>query len=276
MLLSTSKMSGRARRACASAVVGAVVLAGCSSDADDADVTEVSEATDAAAATAEDMAAAQAELAAAQAELAAARERLAGAEGELATAQSEVASLTADLDATNAANADLTTQVNEATERAVAAEEILSVIGDSFPFVVDASIDQFDIIGRYDVTFDEAFCEGSDVCGTTRAPVVAEIIQGTNGLELIVPGLFEAGLLRVEGALMAATDSDRIATCAGAQRVSRVSVTLFGDVTTIDADGSIELAGLGAGIFAEAPPSEGGACGAANVFLSARLTRIAD
>ncbi len=249
--------------------VAALALAGCSSSDDESADSEVSEATDSSAAGASEEA-----LAEAQAKLAEAEAALAEQQAEVDSLTAEVSTLTTDLDTANASNTDLTAQLETETARADEAEAVVTAIGEQFPITLETSIDEFEIIGRYDVTFNEVYCEGAETCGQVRPAVVGEIIQGTNGLELRVPGAFTAGLLGVEGALMAGTDSEQITTCNGGPRVARVSVTLFGDVLTIASDGTRELAGLGAGVFVEAPPSDGGECGAANIFLSARLTKI--
>lgn len=214
----------------------------------------------------------EAELAAAEARADAAEAALAEAASAATTLETEVATLTAERDTALADVATAQASLTEAEARATAAEETLSAIGDEFPVTIDSLITDFDPTGRYAVTFTESFCDGLENCGTERPPAEAQIVQGSNGLELNVTGAFSAGLLRSSGQLMAVTDSDTMVTCNGAPRVTRVSVTVFGLSVIIDETGTQQLDQIGASVEVRADPFNG--CDFGAVLYGAILTPI--
>jgi len=220
----------------------------------------------------------------------------------LATAQSDLEQAQADLDTANAKIADqeaqisdLNTQIATAkdaattvqsqlaaeTARADKAESDLAAlqaqvdaVAANFPVTVPASLEPFtdDLVGGYDMTLTEAFCDGIPTCGQQRPQVHADIIQGPNGLQLQVPNVFTTGLFMVEGSLFGVTDSDLIVgPCAdGTPTNSQVSTTIFANGITVDTDGTETLSGLGASLFVAVNPA--GSCGAGNIFFAATLT----
>jgi hypothetical protein len=224
----------------------------------------------------------------------------ASAETVQATAESDTADLQASLDDANATIADQTAQITDltaqvatansatadaqaeaATEKARAdqAEADLATLQTqvddfkgNFPVTITSSLEGVDVIGAYNLHLTEAFCDGLATCGQARPVVRADIIQGSNGLELQVPNVFTTGLFMVEGSLFGATDSNLIVgPCAdGTPTNSQVSTTIFANGKTVDIDGTKTLAGLGASLFVAVNPA--GSCGAGNVFFSGSLT----
>jgi hypothetical protein len=140
-----------------------------------------------------------------------------------------------------------------------------------FPITVEASLDDFDVIGGYTLSMTEAFCDGFPECGSPRSDVHADIIQGANGLELQIPTVLTTGLFSTNGSLFAVTDSDMIVQpCGDTPRNARVSITIFADGVEVALDGTRTLTGLGASLLVEG--NELNECGEAVVFFAAELT----
>jgi len=119
----------------------------------------------------------------------------------------------------------------------------------------------------------EAYCAALPTCGTARANVRADIIQGPDGLQLQVPGLLTTGLYAVEGSLFGVTATDQIvAGCDGEIRRSQVATTIFADGVVVNDDGRRRLSGLGASLLVTADAS--GSCGPGDVFFSVDLTPL--
>jgi hypothetical protein len=139
-----------------------------------------------------------------------------------------------------------------------------------FPITVDASLEGYDLVGPYNLSMTEAYCDGLPACGRKPADVHADIIQGSNGLELQVPNVFTAGLFSINGSLFAVTDSDQILqACGDAPVNAQISITMFADGVTFQADGTKTLSGIGASLLVAGDPA--GDCGAGNVFYAAEL-----
>ena len=178
----------------------------------------------------------------------------------------------AQLGVAEAAQEALVAQLDEATERAEAAEDLIAAFGEEFPIAISTAITDFDPIGRYAMTFEEAYCSGLPTCGQVRPAVEAQITQGPNGLMLTVPEMFSAGLLRVNGQLIAATDSDTMASCEGISRVLRVTTTVFGAEISVAKDGGRDLSRIGASVFVSAQPQD--VCEGINALWGASFTPI--
>src|SRR3954465_1540354 len=183
-------------------------------------------------------------------------------------------SLAAESAATQAKNDELTASLATETKRADDAEAQIAAAAGKFPVTVTASTDEFNVIGTYNMTFTEAFCQGVPQCGTERPGVNARIIQGSNGLEIDVPTVFTTGLLDVKGNLIAGTDSDQILVCNGAPRNARVLVTIFGNGVMIDQTGAKTLQSLGASVFIENHDTSQG-CPDVSVFYGAQMVPAA-
>jgi hypothetical protein len=154
-----------------------------------------------------------------------------------------------------------TTQADDSSESTASVD---------FPIAVDASLEDFDVVGRYNLSMTEAYCDGLPNCGTNPADVRADIVQGSNGLELQVQNLFVAGLFSINGSLFAVTDSDQILPPCGETAVNaQISITMFADGVTIEEDGTESLTGIGASLLVAGDPA--GDCGAGNVFYDAEL-----
>jgi len=268
---SRQSRGGRARWALASVTAAALLLglSACSGDDDDNADASSSASSGAASSSAEDTA-----LATAQADLADANAKIADQEQQISDLNAQI---------TNAQDAAVTVQANLSaqTQRADKAEADLAdlqaqvdAVAANFPVTVPASLEPFtdNLVGGYNMTLTEAFCDGIASCGQQRPQVHADIIQGPNGLQLQVPNVFTTGLFMVEGSLFGVTDSDLIVgPCAdGTPTNSQVSTTIFANGVTIDTDGSQTLSGLGASLFVAVNPA--GSCGAGNIFFSATLT----
>jgi hypothetical protein len=139
-----------------------------------------------------------------------------------------------------------------------------------FPIEIDTSLDDFDLIGGYTMSLTEAYCDGLSTCGSRRPDVHADIVQGSNGLELQIPTVLTAGLFAINGSLFAVTDSDLIMEpCGDSPRNARVSITMFANGITVAIDGSETLTGLGASMLVEA--NEVADCAEGVVFYAAEL-----
>jgi hypothetical protein len=264
----------RSRLGASFAALALVVgLAACSDDddgadggAEDATGSDVEEVTQAGSSNAAEVEALEAELESTQAELSTAQDDLATAEADLATAQEDLV----------AAQAALGTE----TGRADTAEAELAVLQAdvdgflaNFPVTINASLEDYDLVGAYTLHLNEAFCDGISTCGQQRPDVRVDIIQGPNGLELQVPNVFTTGLFMIEGSLFGVTDSNLITPpCNGTPVNSQVSITMFADGKTIDIDGNQTLSGLGASLLVAVNPTA--SCGAGNVFFDATLTPV--
>ena len=141
----------------------------------------------------------------------------------------------------------------EESSTSVDAEAQLAALQAMFPIPVDASLQDFDIIGAYDMTLQQAYCDGLPDCDSTEPDVHADIIQGENGLELQIPNVLTAGLFSINGSLFAVTDSDQLANPCG----------------SIAADGTQTLTGLGASLLVEVDETDD--CGEGVIFFAAQL-----
>ena len=167
----------------------------------------------------------------------------------------------------------LTEELDEQTARADEAQAQLDDIAAMFPVTVTASLENYDLVGAYTLSMTEAYCDGFPTCGVPRPDVRADIIKGTNGLELKVPNVLTAGLFDVNGSLFAVVDSNQILEpCGATTRTARVSITIFADGVSIAEDGTQSLTGLGASLLISADELD--TCSAGVVFFAATLTPV--
>jgi len=213
---------------------------------------------------------ANSQLATANSQLDAANTQNSQLQSDLDDSNATASSLAAENDATKAQNDQLTTQLATETKRADDAEAQIAAAAAKFPVTVTASVDEFNVVGSYNMTFTEAFCTGVPQCGTARPVVNANITQGSNGLEISVPTVITTGLLDVKGNLIAGNDTDQILVCNGAPRNARVLITLFVNGVTIDSTGAKTLNSLGASVFIEQHDTSNG-CPDVSVFYGAQL-----
>jgi hypothetical protein len=214
-------------------------------------------------------------------EVAALEESLDAANDTIAEHEATIAELNTQVETADESTAELQAQLDAETARADDAEAQLAELqaqvdafAAEFPVTITASLEPYanSLIGAYDLTLTEAYCDALPTCGTQRPAVRADIIQGPNGLELQVPNVFTTGLFMVEGSLFGVTDSNQIVpACPDGTLVnSQVSTTIFADGVTIDEDGTQTLSGLGASVLVAANPA--GDCGPGNVFFNGTLT----
>jgi hypothetical protein len=150
------------------------------------------------------------------------------------------------------------------------AEAQLAAMQAMFPIVVTDSLEGYDVVGGYTMSLQQAYCDGLPDCNQPEPDVHADIIQGSNGLELQIPTVLTTGLFAVSGSLFAVTDSDQIANpCGSTPRNSRVSITIFPGGQSIAADGTQTLTGLGASLLVEV--NETANCGEGVIFFAAQL-----
>jgi hypothetical protein len=266
------------------ASVGLLALIGlsaCSGDDDDDDAADATATEDAA--TGEDGDGGDDALATAQADLEQAQADLDAANATIAEQETEITDLTGEVTTANQAATDAQAAAAAETTRADTAEADLATLQGqvdaftaNFPVTIPASLEPFanSLVGAYNMTLTEAFCDGIATCGQQRPAVRADIIQGPAGLQLQVPNVFTTGLFMVQGSLFGVTDSNLIVgPCAdGTQTNSQVSTTIFADGITVAADGTQTLSGLGASVFVAVNPA--GSCDAGNIFFAAKLTPV--
>lgn len=202
-------------------------------------------------------------------------------QSSLAAAEAEVASLetrletAGDLTATlDERLAVLDVQVGWLLDRAVAAEQQRDALLDLFPIEFESSLQGVDTTGDWNLSWDEAYCDGFPTCGTVPGFGRITISSTPEGwLRVGADGVFDAGLFEVEGALYAITQSRTAAPACGAdQRIAHVGLTLYaGDVSVLE-DGTHTIGDLGATYVVEAPPTA--TCPAGVAVYSAGLTPV--
>jgi hypothetical protein len=183
-----------------------------------------------------------------------------------------VEEVTAELDALKAANTELENSVAVEVERADGAEETLTLISETFPVSLDASLIPEDLPGTYNITFAEAYCDGFPGCGTVPGATQATISTTPEGfLRVAVPGILDAGLFALEGSLYAITDSfTALPQCNGADQRARVTLTLYADDVTITQEGVRQVDSIGASITIDTP-YEGPGCPNGLVFYASNF-----
>jgi len=222
----------------------------------------------------DEAATANSQLASTQSSLDAANTQNSQLQGDLDDSNATNSSLAAENDANKAQVDQLTTQLATETKRADDAEAQIAAAQAKFPVDITSSVTEYPIIGNYTVTLTEAFCTGDPRCGTQRQPINANIVQGSNGLEISVPTVLQTGLLTVNGNLEAGTDTDQVLTCNGAPRNARALLTLFVNAQTIDATGAKTLKTLGGSLFVEQHDTTDG-CPDVSSFYGVVLTPAA-
>lgn len=262
-----SPAPGRSRWVTSLAVASMLVaVTACSGDDDDdaADAPSTEE-LDAAVERAE---AAEAEAAELADELATVTETADEATAELAAAQEDVTAAQDEL-ALAQVQLEATTQRAETAEARVA--EIEEVAG-QFPISLDSSLIPDDMPGRYNITFQEAYCDGFATCGTVPGPTTAEIyFTSEQFLRIGVTGILDAGLFALDGSLYGITDSfTALAPCNGQDRRARITVTLYaGEISVLD-DGTRVVNDVNASITIDAPDG-GPDCPSGLVFYASSL-----
>lgn len=201
-----------------------------------------------------------------------------GLRDSLAAAETEVADLEARLDGATDLTATLDeriavldVQVGYLLDRAVQAEAERDALVDLFPIAFDSSLEDVDLVGDWEITWDEAFCTGFATCGFVPGFEVLTITETPEGwLRAEVDGVFDTGLFRVDGALDGITQSVTAApACDGRQRPAHVGLTLYAHGVTVLDDGTHQVDDLGASFVIDAPAT--GSCDAGVAVYGASL-----
>lgn len=199
----------------------------------------------------------------------------------LAAAEAEVADLESRLDIANDLTATLDerlavldVQVGYLQDRLATAEEQRDALLELFPIEFESSLYGVDVTGRWNLSWDEAYCTGFATCGNLPTIGRIEITETTQGwLRVRADGVFDAGLFEVEGALYAITESRTAAPACGTEpRSAHVGLTLYANDVTVAQDGSHVIEDLGATYVVDAPAT--GTCPAGLAVYSASLTPV--
>jgi hypothetical protein len=161
------------------------------------------------------------------------------------------------------------------TDRAVTAEAERDVLADLFPITFDASLDGVaveDLEGTYDVSFNQAYCNGFTTCGTDLTFDELTLEATTEGyLTVEIDDLVTAGMYRVDGALYAVAESTPdVTACGTTPRPARTAVTIFAYGIAVADDGTHQVTDLGASLTIQS--EAGGTCGAGLAFYGTELT----
>lgn len=199
----------------------------------------------------------------------------------LTAAEAEVTDLESRLDVANDLTATLDerldvldVQVGYLQDRLATAEEQRDALLELFPIEFESSLHGVDVTGRWNLSWDEAYCNGFATCGNLPPIGRIEITETTQGwLRVRADGVFDAGLFEVEGALYAITESRTAApACGTEQRSAHVGLTLYANDVTVAQDGSHVIEDLGATYVVDAPAT--GTCPAGLAVYSASLTPV--
>jgi hypothetical protein len=205
-------------------------------------------------------------------------------QSDLNAAESERDSLTADIAALTGRNVELRlAAVAAATDRDAAivqrnvlAGELAAQIDRTttataerdayaalFPMTFDASLEGADLVGTYDLTWEQIYCGSLPTCGTVPGVKTATITANDAGWLTITIGTFmTAGLTGSDGSLTTVIDNTTaLPPVANAPRTARVSIDLYAHGMTVDADGTRHIDDLGASIVVSAAAVAGAPAG---------------
>ena len=134
-----------------------------------------------------------------------------------------------------------------------------------FPMTFDATLTGVDLVGTYDLTWEQIYCDGLTNCGTVPAVKTATITANDAGWLTITIGDFMTGMLdRTDGSLSTVIDNTTATPpIANSPRVSRVAINVYAHGITIGADGTRHIDDLGASIVVNAAPVSGFPAGVA-------------
>jgi hypothetical protein len=132
-------------------------------------------------------------------------------------------------------------------------------LAELFPMTFDATLTGVDLVGTYDLTWDQMYCDGLTNCGTVPAAKTATITSDAAGwLTIDIDGIIVGTLDHTDGSLSAVVDNTTAAPpIANATRVSRVTITMYAHGITVDDDGTRHVDDLGAGVVVTASPVSG-------------------
>jgi hypothetical protein len=140
-----------------------------------------------------------------------------------------------------------------------------------FPMIVDTSLVGVDVTGTYAAYWFASYNYGlADI----RLPGVAQIAitrTAEGWLNVTIPGVLSAGLMRTDGALFTMVDTtDAVPPVDGVARPARVAITIYAGETVTAADGTTTVTDLGLSIAISTP--EFGTAPAAVALFGATLT----
>lgn len=140
-----------------------------------------------------------------------------------------------------------------------------------FPVRIDASLEGVDLVGTYDATYTETYCERLEFCEAVPSTTQVDIRETPEEwLELVMDGYITAGLFRVDGGLYAVTDTmTALSDCEGTPRLAHITITIYAKGLDIAEDGTTTVTSLGASFTTEAPAVDG--CPAGLAFYGAEL-----
>ncbi len=247
--------------------------------------SQASSSDDDASAAESDLAAAQQRAEAAEQErddLAAQVADLEAAGDDLAAAQGQIDAVTSERDEAIAERDQLSTELDTANdeldtakEELAVAQEQVEVLSSLFPIDLDSSLIPDDMPGNYNITFQEAYCEGLATCGTVPTPPAARVyFTEEQFLRIEVPEILDAGLFALEGSLYGITDSfTALPACGGAERRARVTITMYADNVSVDNEANRTVNDVNASITIDAPEN-GPDCPKVLVFYASNLVPI--
>ncbi|MDJ0770679.1 MAG: hypothetical protein QNJ12_17935 [Ilumatobacter sp.] len=213
-----------------------------------------------------------AELGVASADVAAVTSERDGLIDELDEAATELDIVTAERDDALATIDEIGDRLTAQRQRATTAVTERDALAALFPMTFDASLDDVDLVGTYDMKYSEAYCEGFTTCGTVPSEDELVVTETADDyLRVEIDGIIDAGLFRVDGALDAVADSTTaVPACSGTPRTAHVMVTMFAHGLTVADDGTHRIDDLGASIAVQAPAVDG--CPAGLALYGAQLT----
>lgn len=133
-----------------------------------------------------------------------------------------------------------------------------------FPLAINTSLVGHDVAGGYTAAWVPVYNYGlADI----TLPGVRDVRIGQTPegwLDVTIPGVVAADLLRADGALTVIVDSNTaVPPVGGAARTARVTVTIYAGETVRDRNGATEITKLGMTVAISAPAVEGAPAGVA-------------
>jgi hypothetical protein len=159
----------------------------------------------------------------------------------------------------------LTGELAAQTERTAAVTVERDELAALLPMTFDATLTGVDLVGIYDLAWDQIYCDGLTNCGTVPAAQTATITANDVGwLTITIDGFMTGMLDRTDGSLSTVVDNTTATPpIANSPRVSRVAINIYAHGITVLDDGTRRVDDLGASIVVNASPVSGFAAGVA-------------
>lgn len=176
------------------------------------------------------------------------------ANARVAGLREEAKTLAGALDAKTDRVGELTAQVNDlALANDELTAELDGVLG-MFPIRADASLKGVDVAGVYRATWWPVYNYGLADLALTGARDVRIGHTSEGWLDVMIPGVAEAGLMRTDGALTTTFDSTTaVPPVNGVARTARVTITIYAAETEIGSEGDATVTKLGMTIAISTP-----------------------